>query len=466
MTLSRFPWLVASFLAAAVVWCIFIGVSYDISYWYDEVFTLGAAGVNGQIDWEMVGRDVHPPTHILLVHWTSGFVNGADPALRAVNLLSLIPIGLAALVLRRECAPDQLALLALLIMTGLLFFHLTLELRVYGLLLAASILGHALLLARIRGRRFADPCLVATALVLTSLHFFGAALATALLLTSAALHMKERATLRALILAGFAGLCVLLTLTWAFVIGDVRSALGGNLWIRNELTPYLRFVGNQPVLFVYLLALLILSRRGLTAPAGQAHDARWMLLPFGMVIGVALIISLHTPVISTKNLTVGIPGLALFAVLSTPDRLLRGLNASPLTLAATLLLTGYGAFGAGQSFQYIRWTIEQAGAESCAGLPLYVIGPDIVDIYAQQVFLGQQRRPLRELREIGETFDPTPYQSGCPVIAVGWHEPGSTELVERFLTERGLNIAIIQSPDARPDQAGLMSPGFVAVLSE
>ncbi|MEM9429950.1 MAG: hypothetical protein AAGA32_10685 [Pseudomonadota bacterium] len=454
--------LMLALLGLALVWTVFLVTSYDIAFWYDEVFTLGAAGVNGTPDWDALRRDVHPPTHPLIIHLAATSADLPLGALRLTNLLALLPLSLAGWFATSALGAKRAALAALLMLTGALFFHLSLELRAYGLLLAAAALGSAALLAievEVPGARAA---LFAASILLTTLHFFGAALGVALLLTLAA-HDPRRALVPVLLAICLAAA----TLLWAFAIGDVRGALGGALWIQNGLEPWLGLVAAQPLLTLAWMGLLMAPRRGLDPPTGAVPRALMTLAPGAMVIAVAAAISLHSPVISTKNLTVVIPGLALAAALLTPAAILTRLDRSLLTPAVVTAVASAHAVSASNSFQYIEWAVETATPAPCVGLPLYTIDPDIVDRYAQQVFLGEILRPPTQLRTLSETSDLSPYRGACDIVAADFHEDGPASDVVRLFAARGLSVRIEQAPDPRAETTDQMRMGFVVrVLSD
>ncbi|MEM9813011.1 MAG: hypothetical protein AAF913_10090, partial [Pseudomonadota bacterium] len=435
---------------------VFLVTSYDSAFWYDEVFTLGAAGVNGALDWDALRRDVHPPTHPLIVHLAATSTDLPLGALRLTNLLALPALALAGWFATRALGPKRAALAALLTLTGAFFFHLSLELRVYGVLLASAALGSTALLAAASEVRGARLTLFAVSTCLTALHFFGAALGVALLLTLAA--REPRRALVPVLLA----LCLsAATLLWAFAIGDVRGALGGALWIQNGPEPWLGLVAAQPLLALAWTGLLVARRQGHGPPMGASARALMTLAPGAMVIAVAALISLHSPVISTKNLTVLIPGLALAAALLTPAALITRIDRSLLTPALVTAVACAHAFGASGSFQYIAWTVAAATPAPCNGLPLYTIDPDIVDIYAQRVFLGEVRRPPTQLRALSETADLSPYRGACDIVAADFHEDGPASDVVRLFAARGLSVRIEQAPDPRAETVDQMRMGFV-----
>ncbi len=457
------PWLAISTLASAAIFVGFLVLRHDLPFWYDEVFTLGAAGIgSNSMDWPTILRDVHPPTYILLVNVFSQLVEGDTHAIRLVNLAAVPALALSAAILWKQLGGLAFWACTLLLLSSLFVFHFALELRVYGLLLAFALLGHALWLKRLESKGGTTIPLILTALCLTSLHFFGAALGTALLLLAALASLRQGEKASAAAFCFSALVCTGLTLWWAFAVADISRALGGQLWIKNGLQPWATLISGLPLLALTLLFIALYRRKVPTL--WPSPNPLWLLAPGAMVVGVALLISFHSPVVSVKNLCVLIPGLALFTVRAAPSAFLTAANATPFTLILAFATTASSAWKAGQPHEYVRWVVETASPPQCEGVPLYVLRPDIVDEYAQQVFLGARIRPLANLPDIKKGFDLTAFEGPCTILGAGWHEPGNTEMVQRFLETNGIPVTISRHPQSEAKGDTRLSPGFVIRL--
>ncbi|MSU88519.1 hypothetical protein GE300_02660 [Rhodobacteraceae bacterium 2CG4] len=449
--LARTDWLT---LGAALGAALALGVlllGWNRAFWYDEVFTLGAAAAGRPLDWDVLLRDVHPPTYVLLVRGLGAALGGDSPLLRLVNLPGLLALLAALAILSRHLDRPRLALLAALIAVNGYTLGLMLDLRSYFLLLGLATLGHALLLDDAAGRP-RTAALALNAAALSALHFFGAAIGLALLLLSTLQHWRAGRRARAAASAALGAAITAGVLLWAFGIARTADSMGGRLWITNDPGPFLDFAAQQIPLA--LLALGIAAAGGRLAPGA----ARAALVAPALVLAAGLLIALHTPVISTRNLVVGVPGVTLAAVLSTPQALLDRLRATPLT-ALVLLLAGlrYGDI-ATQDAQMIRWAVTEATPPECDGVPLYVKRPDIVDEMAQQVFRGSVRRPLEDFSAFERT---APRPPDCTVLAMGWHELGRVALVTDYFADHDVATEAVLPPDPRLARRGLMTHGFV-----
>ncbi len=449
--LAKTDWLAAAAVIGAALVLGVILLGWNRSYWYDEVFTLGAAAPGRPLDWGVLLGDVHPPTYVLLVRWLGEIVGGASHLLRLVNLPGLLALLAALAILSRHLDRPRLAVFAALIAVNGYTLSLMLDLRSYFLLLGLATLGHALLLEESSGRP-RTAALALTTAALAALHFFGAALGLSLLLLSTLHHWFHGSRARAAVSAVLGAAITVGVLGWAFGIARTADSLGGQMWITNGLGPFLDFAAQQIPLALLVMAIAV--QRGSLA----AGPARMALIAPAMVVAAGLLISIHTPVISPRNLVVCVPGVALAAVLSTPAGLLARMRGTPLT-AVVLILAGlrYGDI-ATQDAQMIRWTVIQATPPGCDGVPLYVKRPDIVDEMAQQVFRGGLKRPLADFPD----FDPAaPRPAGCPVLAMGWHEVGPVSLVTDFFSSQGVATRAVLPPDPRLARRGLMTHGFV-----
>ena len=444
------PWLRISALVSLLAGLAVVALGWDRSFWYDEVFTLGAAAPGRAFDWAPLLGDVHPPTYILLVR-ALGALTGAEPAIRAVNLLTVLPLLAAWLVLRPVLeANRRLLLFALLLGSGYVL-TLILDLRAYALLLALSLLGQALLHAHACGRRH-PAALALTAVLLTSLHFFGAAIGIAQLLLAALLDWRAGRRGAAVGLAVAGAALGAATLVWAFGIARTADLLGGEMWLANGLEPFLDFASLQLPLALVLLSLLALRR--LPAPQGGAALAVALAAP-AMVLAVAAVISVHTPVISARNLAVCVPGLTLATVLRLPEPLLERFGRGPTLALALLLSAGLYAQQAITDRQMIRWTVQTATPPACTGAPIQVLQPDIVDRFAMELFSAHPRPAIDISQPVAEL------PPGCDILAMGWHQLGPVSDVTAFYAQQEIATEALLPPDPALAETGEMTHGFV-----
>jgi|GEM_PF-5731970 len=457
--LSRLPWLPLSAVLSLLILLGTLLLGWDRSFWFDEVYTLGAAAIGRPLDWALLKTDVHPPLFNLSVRQFGALFPGDSPGLRAINLVGLAA-ALAALVLSiRPLGQARVLLLLCVLLTSGYALQLSLDLRAYALLLGFTALLHAFFLREVLLDRPQTLPLVVLTAVLAGLHFFGAAVGLAMLGVSALRFWKrgQKARFGALTLA-----IVAITagvLIWAIALTNAggKFTTGGN-WIDLGITAFVDFAAEQ--LPLAILGLLLLVYRHAPKPEGQMQQAALLMLAVpAIVVLVTGALSVVAPLISTRNLTVCVPGLAFAAVLVTPDKLLGQLRQTPI-MAVIVLLSGlrYGDTGI-SNFQMIEWAIETATPPACDGAALYTLDPGNVSRFSQEVFLGEVKRPMIDMRELSAA--PSALPDGCDVIAVGWHQTGQVNEVVGFFTALGLNTEAILPPDPALAAKGLMTSGYV-----
>jgi uncharacterized membrane protein len=412
--------------------------------WFDEIFTAIASRPDPGIDWARVSVDVHPPGHVLLVWLWQALVGTGAESLRLTNLLAVPVLMLATRRAARVLDAPRLWLAVALVAGNALFLYFSTELRAYFLLLALSCLGHAGLLGYLHdGRRTDLTLLCLAALAGSALHFFGTAIGGGLVVAAflAARNPAERllAALTGLVL--LAGFCL-----WVFGVADLSGNLGGRLWIRNDPMVAAEFLTRLPLVIITGLVALVLARRGDGFRGdgdGLHRPALWLLLPSALALAVAVAVSLHTPVITGKNLIVTLPALALALAAGVPDGLVRLADrhgwAAP-ALAVTLALAG--SYDAGRVTQNARWVAARAFTDDCRGRPIYLAQPDFMTDYLQRLYAPGNARPQLPLSDLsaGSRELLAADYATCGIAGLGWHEDGSLDPLARTLAAAGLPL--------------------------
>lgn len=462
--LARLPWLSLSALLTALLLLGTIVLGWDRSFWFDEVYSLGAAAIGRPLDWTLLKTDVHPPGYNLLVRTLGEVFPGDSPGLRAANLLGLAAALTGVALLRAPLGRDRTLLFFCMLLCSGYALQLSLDLRAYALLLGLTTLAHVLLLRQILlGRRSDIIALILLAAALASLHFFGSAIGLTLLGLSLLWHLRNGAPGLA---AGLALAIVVIAggvLTWALVLTETGGKFaGGGNWIDLSLGTALDFAAEQLPLAILGLMLLVFRQSPPVSP-DHRHAAAWMLAGPVIVVAVTGALSLVAPLLSTRNLTVCIPGLALAAVLIAPQALVDWLKRTPL-LAAIILFSGLRYADTGiRNFQMIEWAIETATPAACDGATLYTLDPGNVSRFSQEVFLGEVKRPMEDMRILGSAA-PAPLPAGCDIIAVGWHQDGKVDEVTGFFSAIAIETEAILPPDAHLAENALMTSGYVIRL--
>ncbi|MEM9229933.1 MAG: hypothetical protein AAGB10_10035 [Pseudomonadota bacterium] len=470
---SRVPlWLTLCLALSILFFAANLFLGWDRSYWYDEVYTLGYANVGRPLDWALLKSDVHPPTYALLVRGLAGMF-GLDPtgfALRLINLPALLAALWAFWLLREILGPQKLMLLAVLFMVNFYTLMLGLDLRSYALLLGFGLLAHTFYLREVWGLAPRHLALLLCCTLLTSLHFFGAAIGLSILLCSAYLGMRRGMPMAAVaVRLGLAAALTSAMLAWILVYSDVLDATGGNNWIRVGLDPWLDFVGWQGLAMVTGLISIVIRRSGGAEPVPVA--AKLLMLPALLTLVVTVAISLHSPVISARNLSVVVPPFLLFVVLTVPPALFsKGLGlqksvgsgigvAGAIAVVVTALIGVRLTDSTTRNGQMIRWVLEEALTPECRDAPIFVKRPDQLDSVAQIAFTGAVSRPPVNYPQ----YDPALIPEACEVVGMGWHELGEIDEVVAFLTDRGAEVEAVLPPDPRLAARRLQTSGYVII---
>jgi len=457
---SRIDWLqiAAGLCILTALGVVFFGGGKP--FWYDEIFTLGAASLGPGPDWDALRSDVHPPTYPVMVWALGHFTGPTSPWLRLVNLPAALALLWALIRVRRILGRDRLLVLICLVLCNLYFLQMALDLRSYFWLLSFALLGHVALAEEVFDGRPRTLSLIVCASVLTALHHFGAAIGLALLGVSALWYLRQGRFKAVVWRIGAAAVLVIVFLIWVIGLSDTLRSAGGKLWISGGIGPWLDFVGWQVPVFMLLLAMVVFIRATgvrLWRPAA----AIWILGPMILVVFVIQVISLHTPVISVRNLIVLVPGLSLATVLILPGSFVTVLRKSWLAAVVLLLFCLRFADTGIRAPQYIDWAITRATPPECSGAPLYFLDPGIVESYAQALFVQDTKRPYRNLT----AFDPAvALPENCKIVAAGWHQRGTRDEVTAFFLQRGIDVVVLAPPDRRLAASPNRTSGYVVTV--
>lgn len=429
------------------------------SLWLDELWT--AASSDPALSFrrwveEWLLPDVHPPLHLLLLRGWRSLFGGSELALRLPSLLAAAGLVAAVLLLHRRMpvVRQPLALAAWLACApGVV--HFAQEARAYSLLIllsgVATLLAVAVAQRMERGERLRRPlvALVAVVVLAEYSHYFGALLAGglfgSLFLFAACWHRRH---LPAILLSGTFAVGALLPwlLLHSYWIAD---KLGGNFWVTNNwwwtLYDLMKLIAGRPLAFMILAtvvaAILACHPRLLRRPACWVPFWTLLLAPLG-----ALLISLHTPVVTSRNLLILLPSFLLLTVAALTDYLDPDPEAPPrrstpvllLLVVASLLLTLHRV----ETRERDDWrgaAARIAALPGCAGatLQVYYWHEDIYAYYLPPAYREGLRRVSLVPADppgLAPLLAPEP---GCPLIVWTGHLVGSW-LVPPVLDQLGL----------------------------
>lgn len=310
------------------------GLLSGYSLWVDEIMTVRAS----LADWGALFRDwllpdVHPPLHPVLLKIWIALAGASELATRVPSYGAVIlSVVVLAVHLRQRLLLVQLLTIALY-GSNPKFAYYAQETRAYGLMLLLAMVLTVQVLER--RRRQLEPAslpngpaaIAVVALLLSLSHYFGLIYVVVLIAIEMAEHRLDRLRWRPLLLLPLMGLWPVIHGTF----GKLSQRSGGNFWITVEPVegtlnnlldgnfPLLRFSYTGVILALALAGLVVGSRqrlwRWITSPGPQlspaADGARYLLGAIGLTTLLVLVIDLHTPISTARNLLVLLPAVTL-----------------------------------------------------------------------------------------------------------------------------------------------------------
>jgi Dolichyl-phosphate-mannose-protein mannosyltransferase len=305
------------------------------SYWFDELATVTNVDVK---DWMTVLRitahDNQPPLYNLMVFFWMKAVGRTEIAVRSlsfvIGLLALATPWLARTSLTRN---EKLFCFAILCLMSLPIRY-SQEARNYGLLL---LLSSACLFTcyelEHRSSRALQAVFYSAITLLAFTHLFGLLLAVCFL---AVVFLSTPRWPPRLALIGFGSLLTAAVMV-PLIRGGAGQIAGGNFWITFTAATLARqmLIVLTPVGWVFLLYAAVSRRRERPSVALDTPLLR-VLAPFGMMFVGAVVISLHTPILTDRNLIGLVPAFALLTVCLLRRPIGTGAAAVPLAWLAML----------------------------------------------------------------------------------------------------------------------------------
>jgi mannosyltransferase len=413
------------------------------SAWADEITTLLIADPSQSFArfWDLVLADTHPPLYYLLMRCWSAAFGQSDLAARVPSVVfGVLAVGAAAVSFKTYAFRSRMALMLLLAVSPGAIEYAQ-EARSYSLLLLLStvITSACFRFIRCRGEEnreaiWAIAILTVAGMIAAYTHYFGFLIAAAagLIAVAAARGHRRR-------LAG-AGIGLVSTIA-AFVPWVVYHAhymsygVRTSAWIADfpasaAISWFIRlWLGGTPAFIGCMgIAATLLAMPGFRAFA-RREAACWLgpSLAF-IVVAAALVISWHTPVLTSRNLIVLLPALYLaMSSLFDYGAVRWGTPVVAIAAAAQLLLViqslpwYYGAATKEQWRESAAFVLAQPG---CTEGPIYVYGPT-----PNYRYLVEKARPRLKLIEIpveGNTgLSRRPPASDCGVLVWAADLPGS-----------------------------------------
>ena len=400
--------------------------------WADEITTLIVADPSHSFRefWNLVLSDVHPPLYYLLMRGWCAVFGQSDLVARLPSVFfGVLTVGAATFAFPPQRFGARLAL-ALLLALSPGAIEYSQEARSYSLLLFLSMVVTA---ACLRAASSADEgsagcnrsilLLIFAGILASYTHYFGFLIASA---AAAVACIVARGGARRLARGGLA-LIIVSFLPWVIYhahymsYGRAASAWIGTFPASATAAWFLRLWLSGPLAFigVSLITAVLLPRRDFRG--FLARDVTWRVgLAMGaLTLAAALAVSWYTPILTSRNLIVILPGLYLAVAAIVSYGLFRwGVAITGACFALVLLLMAeslpwyYTAPAKEQWRASANLVLAQPG---CAEGPIYVFGDG-----ANYRYLLEQQRPHLKLVEVpvdrGALPSLPPLASDCSVL--------------------------------------------------
>lgn len=321
---NRFPTILLSAVIVLAFFLRFHGIDIQ-SFWLDELFSVTVADPDGPVA-DMVARlnrDVHPPLfYFLLRGWIDLFGASEFGARSLSAAFGCAGILFAALYYRRLCDPWTHVTFVALLSTSFGAVWYAQEARAYSLLLTLATVLTGATLAIIdqarRHRRIAPRTLLlltASGIAAAYVHYFGMIIAAACFGTIIVLLWDWKTVLRLVVLAGL--VCGGAAAIWvAHHYPHVSGLTGGRFWIPADLQWVLKSVllllfGSAWGVYGIAAALLIYGYGWLKGAKPAEFDPRPLLLIVLLSVLIPAAISLHSPILTPRNLIIVFPAIYL-----------------------------------------------------------------------------------------------------------------------------------------------------------
>jgi uncharacterized membrane protein len=382
------------------------------SFWTDEIFSLITTDptLTFREFWDRVLADTHPPIYYLLLRLSSIMLGQSEIAARAPSAFFGVLTLCAAAILpgsSLERSSRLAFLLFLAISPGAVWYAR--EARSYGLLLLLSTVITLACIGFVRCRpeenRKAQAALVTLAAfsaLASFTHYFGFLLAAAAFLTCCLLTHGTRKAIVILTGSGVITSFVPWVIYHSRIMDAERATWIGKLSVAASLNwfEYLSFGGPAPLVLLGGTAAVLLVR-------GWRRVAVWnpivwtcALLCLG-TLAAAVTISLHTPILTSRNMIVVLPALYLIAA-----ELVRCLVTRWGKLAGTIYLAAQVGLMAQTVAAYHTIPVNEQWRESAAFV-LHAPGCEsgAIHVYGEAMnyhYFTARRRPDLRLIDIPE----------------------------------------------------------------
>lgn len=300
------------------------------SLWFDEIFSancyLEVSSIQSMFT-EHIFTDVHPPLYPILVYYWGKITGTSDFTLRLLSYLSILVSFVFSYFLLKKHFTKKVAILFVVLSSftpGILYYAQ--EARAYALMYGLSnILSIIFIIFMVnikQNKNIQNSLLFAyftLGILVCYTHNFGFILIFSLSMIlmgySIVLHRKNT-TFKLFITSFFIALIAIAWLIIIFYYGDISNKTSGSYWIKNDYILVLRGImnmffnsGKYSAIAAILFIIIILP---LHTFAKSFNKNSLILLPILLILVVSIVISLNTPIVTSRNLIIIFPLILLF----------------------------------------------------------------------------------------------------------------------------------------------------------
>lgn len=307
------------------------------SLWFDEIFSANVSlkvSSLHEMFTQYIFKDVHPPLYPILLYYWSDIIGSSDFSIRLLGYLSILISFSFSYFLLNKYFTRKIAIIFIAISAftpGILYYAE--EARSYALLYGlANVLSilFIIFMLKIKQNKIIHKNLLIAYLIVGILvcytHFFGYilifSLSMILLGYSIFLHRK-RTIFQLFIISLFIAIFGLVWLFILFYYGDIGDKTNGHFWIKNNYFSLVSGVSGilfgsiKAIAIEAILIILIILPFHIFFNSLKKHS--FILLPIFLILAISILVSLHTPITTTRNLIIIIPLILLFITFLIDD---------------------------------------------------------------------------------------------------------------------------------------------------
>ena len=360
-----------------------VGVLYQYSYWWDELYSVTAASLNTKEMFEIfILNDVHPPLYTILLNYWIDFFGSSERATRFLSfmftLFSLLVIWMWS---KKELDKIGFQTTVIFFSTCSLFAVYAQEVRSYAMMLFLSSLLTALYFKNWHNKSGIKLLIYfSVAISLSLTHYFGFIYSGLILIFSL---YDVRYEIKKASYVVFSGLICFLWPIFHFLNGNIGSKTKDNFWIKsdglqstisnvsNGLTPQINIVLSSAyfvaiafsIFLIFVFWLMKKSVDNLVKTDKKIIATKLGLLFLLFVVVIALIDS-HSPISTRRNYIVLLPVFSIILGLAA-----EGLKSIGVKYAFVIVILGaLGNLGA----TAIAVKSKSAPAQNNSGAAKYI----------------------------------------------------------------------------------------------